>query len=199
MHENRETSRVPRSHWERGRSAKATSQTADRHGLEESDRAVLPVNQPNKEGQPPAEVGEGREGKGRAWTQENIVPSHTSPTQSGERVSQGLYGVRQVAKRSTLRRQSSKVRAVCVEALIRICTGGISDGRPYRDSCFLEPRTAICPAALSNKLASNNQASPIAALSNWGSISVSACRLCATVIGAEFSVPFIRFFEMWAS
>ncbi len=84
---------MPRSHWDRGRSAKATSQTADLHVLEESDRAVLPVNQPNKEGQPPAEVGEGR-----AWTKENIVRSHTSPTQSGERVSQGLDGVRQVAK-----------------------------------------------------------------------------------------------------
>ena len=84
MHENRETSRVPRSHWDRGRSAKATSPTADMHVLEESDRAVLPVNQPNKEGQPSAEVGEGR-----AWTKENIVRSHTSPTQSRERVSQG--------------------------------------------------------------------------------------------------------------
>ena len=83
MHENRETSRVPRSHWERGRSAKATSQTADRHGLEESDRAVLPVNQPNKEGQPPAEVGEGREGKGR----EGRGPRRTSfrPTRARHR------------------------------------------------------------------------------------------------------------------
>jgi RNA-directed DNA polymerase len=31
-------------------------------------------------------------------TKENIARSHTSPTQSGERVSQGLSGVRQVAK-----------------------------------------------------------------------------------------------------
>ncbi len=45
MHENRETSRVSRSHWDRGRSAKATSQTADMHVLEESDRAVLCAEQ----------------------------------------------------------------------------------------------------------------------------------------------------------
>src|SRR2546426_8662269 len=37
--------------------------------------------------------------------------------------------------RCTLLRHSSFVRAVCVDALVRICAGGaISDGRPYRDS-----------------------------------------------------------------
>jgi group II intron reverse transcriptase/maturase len=52
-----------------------------------------PMNQPNKEGQPSAEVGEGR-----AQAGENIVQSHMRPTQSGERMSQGLRGVRQAAK-----------------------------------------------------------------------------------------------------
>jgi len=51
------------------------------------------MNQPNKEGQPSAEVGEGR-----AQTEENIVQSHMSPTQSGKHMSQGLNGVRQAAK-----------------------------------------------------------------------------------------------------
>ena len=51
------------------------------------------MNQPNKEGQPSAEVGEGR-----ARTKENIAQSNTRPTQSGKRVSQGLSGVRQAAK-----------------------------------------------------------------------------------------------------
>ena len=63
------------------------------HVQEESDCAVVPVKQPNKEGQPSAEVGEGR-----AQTKENIAQSSTSPTQSGKRVSQGLRGVRQAAK-----------------------------------------------------------------------------------------------------
>jgi hypothetical protein len=50
MHENRE---IPSTPWsdDQGRSAKATNQTADTHVPEKSDCAVLPVNQPNKEGQ----------------------------------------------------------------------------------------------------------------------------------------------------
>ena len=75
MHENREISSTPWSE-DQGRSAKAINQTADTHVLEKSDCAVLPVNRPNKEGQPSAEVGEGR-----AQTKENIVQSHMHPTQ----------------------------------------------------------------------------------------------------------------------
>jgi RNA-directed DNA polymerase len=92
MHENREISSTPWS-CDQGRSVKATSRTADMHVLEKSDCAVLPVNQPNKEGQLSAEVGEGR-----AQTKENIVPPHMRPTQSGKRMSQGLDGVRKAAK-----------------------------------------------------------------------------------------------------
>jgi Carbohydrate-selective porin, OprB family len=53
---------------------------------------LVPLNRPNKEGQPSAEVG-----GGRAQTGENIVRSHMPPTQSGTRRSQGLDGVRQAA------------------------------------------------------------------------------------------------------
>src|SRR5207249_10442074 len=59
MHENREISSAPWSD-DRGRSAKAPSRTADMHVLERSDCAVVPVNQPNKEGRFSAEAGEGR-------------------------------------------------------------------------------------------------------------------------------------------
>src|SRR5664280_2835383 len=92
MHENREISSTPWSD-DHGRSAKAISRTADMHVLEKSDCAVVPVNQPNKEGQPSAEAGEGR-----AQTRENIVQSHMHPTQSGKRMSQGLDGVRKAAR-----------------------------------------------------------------------------------------------------
>src|SRR5260221_4792976 len=93
MHENREISSTPWSA-DQGRSAKAKSRTADMHVPEKSDCAAVPVNQPNKEGQQPsAEAGEGR-----AQTKENIVQSHMHPTQSGKRMSQGLDGVRKVAK-----------------------------------------------------------------------------------------------------
>jgi len=91
MHENRETCGAPVK--QTGRSAKAQSQTADVYALQESDRCVLPVKQPNKKGRPSAEAAEGRQ-----RPKENDAQSSTSPTQSGERVSQGLSGVRRVAR-----------------------------------------------------------------------------------------------------
>ena len=91
MHENRETCGAPVN--QTGRSAKAQSQTADANALQESDRCVLPVKQPNKEGKLLAEAAEGRR-----RPKENDEQSNTGPTQSGERVSQGLIGVRRVAR-----------------------------------------------------------------------------------------------------
>ena len=84
MHENREISSVPSAVCE-GRSAKAINRTADMYALEKSDCAVVPVNQPNKEGQPSAEVGEGR-----AQAMKNIVRSHMFPTQSGKQHVPGI-------------------------------------------------------------------------------------------------------------
>ena len=91
MHENRETSVVPEA--VTGRSGKAYGRTPDMHAAEESDSGVVPMNQPNKSGQPQAEAGEGRPG-----IKENIAQSNTRPTQSGGGVSQGLGGVRQRAR-----------------------------------------------------------------------------------------------------
>ena len=76
MRENRETSVTSRS--DRERSEKALSRTAGVYVAEESDQAILPTNRPNKEERSSAEVGEGR-----AWREENVVRSDTSPTQSG--------------------------------------------------------------------------------------------------------------------
>ena len=92
MHENREISCTSWSA-DQDRSAKAINRTADANAQEKSDCAVVPVNQPNKEGKPSAEVGEGM-----AQTQENIVQSRMRPTQSGKRMSQGLSGARKAAK-----------------------------------------------------------------------------------------------------
>jgi RNA-directed DNA polymerase len=91
MHENREISCTS---WlkDQDRSAKAINRTADVNGQEKSDCAVVPVNQSNKEARASAEAGEGR-----AQTKENIVQSHTPPTQSGKGSSQGLHGVRRTA------------------------------------------------------------------------------------------------------
>jgi RNA-directed DNA polymerase len=93
MHENRETSGTSRSNHGRDRPEKADSRTAGRHVPEESERVTVPVNPSNNEEQSSAEMGEGR-----MRTKENIVQSNTSPTQSGERVSQGLRGVREAAR-----------------------------------------------------------------------------------------------------
>src|SRR3954453_21963552 len=113
MHENRETSEVPRSSRGRGRSEKKMqNRKSDMHASEESDRAILPMSQPNKEGQPSAEVGEGR-----AWAKENIAQSNTSPTQSGARVSQGLRGVRQAAQVTKQERFTALLHHVTVDLL----------------------------------------------------------------------------------
>jgi hypothetical protein len=79
MHENREISGASRSDRDRDRPAKAKSHNAGAHAPEKSDRAVVPVSQPNKGECIPAEVGEGR-----ARAKENIGQFSTSPTQSGK-------------------------------------------------------------------------------------------------------------------
>jgi RNA-directed DNA polymerase len=112
MHENRETSGASRSHQDRDRSEKAIRRTADRHAPEESDHAVLPVNPSNKEEPSSAEMGEGR-----TWAKENIAQSSTSPTQSGKRVSQGLGGVRQAAKKRKQERFTALLHHVTVNLL----------------------------------------------------------------------------------
>jgi hypothetical protein len=131
MHENRETSGVPRSDEDRGRSAKATSHKAGMYAPEESDYAAVPMNQPNKGGQPSAEVGEGR-----AWTKENIVQSSTSPTQGGERVSQGLRGVQQAARARKQERFTALLHHLTIHllrdsfyALKRQAAPGVEAGR----------------------------------------------------------------------
>src|ERR1700688_121104 len=111
MHENREISSTPWSD-DQGRSAKAKSRTADMHVPEKSDCVVVPVNQPNKEGQPSAEVGEGR-----AQAKENIDQSHMPLTQSGKRMSQGLDGVRKAAKERKQERFTSLLHHLTVDLL----------------------------------------------------------------------------------
>src|SRR5258707_5885181 len=111
MHENREISSTPWSD-DQGRAAKAKSRTADMHVQEKSDCVVVPVSQPNKGGRPSAEVGEGR-----AQTKENIVQSHMHSTQSGKRMSQGLDGVRKVAKERKQERFTALLHHLSVDLL----------------------------------------------------------------------------------
>src|ERR1700693_3946622 len=111
MHENRESSWTS---WLslQDRSAKAINRTADANGQEQSRCGAGPMKQPNKEGQPSAEVGEGR-----TQTEENIVPSSMHPTQSGKRMSQGLNGVRQAAKERKQERFTALLHHLTVDLL----------------------------------------------------------------------------------
>src|SRR5450631_3206336 len=111
MHENREISSTPSSAKE-GRSAKAINHNADVYVLEKSHCAVVPVIQLNNEGQPSAEAGEER-----AQMKENIVQSHMLSTQSEDRMSQGLEGVRKAAKERKQERFTSLLHHLNVSLL----------------------------------------------------------------------------------
>jgi hypothetical protein len=78
-----------------------------------------PVNQPNKEGQPSAEAGEGR-----AQTGENIAQSHMHPTQSGKRTSQGLDGVRKAAKER--KQEQFTALPTALDSMVRIQQGPLT-------------------------------------------------------------------------
>ncbi len=110
MHENRDTSVFPVGR--AGRTAKAQSHKAGVNEAEESDRGVVPMNQPNKGVKAPAEDGEGR-----PRPKENTGQSHTPPAQNGERVSQGLGGVRRVARERKQERFTSLLHHLNVDLL----------------------------------------------------------------------------------
>ena len=76
-----------------GRRGKANSRTPCAHVFEESDSGIVPMNHSNKDGKPLAESEEGR-----PLIKENTHQSSTHSTQSEARVSQGLAGVRKVAR-----------------------------------------------------------------------------------------------------
>src|SRR3954454_22715316 len=111
MHENREISSAPSAVGE-GRSVKASGRTADVYGLEKSDCAIVPVNRPNKAAQAAAEAGEGR-----AQMKENIDQPRMLPTQSGNRMSQGLDGVRKAARERKQERFTSLLHHLSVDLL----------------------------------------------------------------------------------
>ena len=132
MHENRETCNASVN--QADRSAKAQSRTADAYALQESDRCVVPMKLPNTEEQSSTEVAEGRQ-----RPKENDAQSNTSPTQSGERVSQGLSGVRRAAQERKKERFTALLHHVTVnllrksyEALKKDAAPGV-DGVTWRE------------------------------------------------------------------
>jgi RNA-directed DNA polymerase len=93
MHENRETWLASVARYGGRPVGEGQGHTAHRHASQESDLGVVPMKGSNKGGQPTAESLEGR-----PETKENVRQPNTRPTQGGERVSQGLEGVRRAAQ-----------------------------------------------------------------------------------------------------
>ncbi len=84
--------------------------------MEESDLGIVPMNQPNKvELQATAEAGEGR-----PRAKENSSSPNMSPTQSGSSMTQGLWRVREAAKRNKKIRFTALLHHVTV-SLLRDC------------------------------------------------------------------------------
>ena len=88
------------------------SRTPHAYVAEESEREVVPMNDSNKGGQPPAES---REGSNRA--KENVQRPRTGRAQQRAAVSQGLEGVRQAARRKTTGKFTSLLHHLTPELL----------------------------------------------------------------------------------
>src|SRR5215471_21040187 len=110
MHENRDTSVLPAA--SAGRAEKASSRNAGAHEAEESDRGIVPMKPANEGAEATKELAEGR-----TRTKENIVESRTPPAQNGRGVSQGLSGVRRVARERKKEKFTSLLHHMTVDLL----------------------------------------------------------------------------------
>jgi RNA-directed DNA polymerase len=79
---------------------------------EESHSGIVPMNHSNKDANWSAENGEGR-----PLIKENAVQPNTHPTQSGERVSQGLAGVRKAARKNKVMKYTALLHQLTVDLL----------------------------------------------------------------------------------
>src|ERR1017187_9268214 len=112
MHENRETSRTPAVKPGGRTAGEGSGHTARMYVHEESHSGILPMNQSNKDRKPSAENEEGR-----PLIKENAGQPNTHPTQSGERVSQGLAGVRKAARNNKEMKFTALLHHVTVDLL----------------------------------------------------------------------------------
>ena len=112
LRENRETSPPPPGIGPGGRVGKAIGHNPTMHGIEESDRPIVPAKSPNKTGQPVAEAAEGR-----GLVKENTDQQNTLRTQRREGVPSALDRVRQAAQRNKAERFSALFHHVTPERL----------------------------------------------------------------------------------
>jgi RNA-directed DNA polymerase len=109
---NRETPEAPSTDGVEGRSAKATGRTADMHATGESDDSIVPENRANK-----AESWVAESGEGRGSVKGNAQESAVHRAQDRERMSIGLEGVRQAAKRDKRMRFTTLLHHVDIDQL----------------------------------------------------------------------------------
>src|SRR5215831_8962333 len=112
MHENRETPETPAAQPGSRSAGEGSGHTACMHVCEESHSGIVPMNHSNKDTRPSAESGEGR-----PLIKENAGQSNTCPTQSGMGVSQGLAGVRKVAREHKEMKFTALLHHLTVELL----------------------------------------------------------------------------------
>jgi group II intron reverse transcriptase/maturase len=114
MHENRETSSLaaPKGSSPAGEGGSRTTGT---NGGEESDGVVVPKILSNKVEAEQAEAAE--RGEGRTPTEENTSQEHRPPAQDGKGVSQGLAGVRKVARERKRERFTTLLHHLTVDLL----------------------------------------------------------------------------------
>lgn len=96
MRENREAPQTPARDGSAGRSKKAKGRNVDMHVCGESDGLVVPTKRANKAG---AEAWVAESAEGRRATKGNAPQAHSYRTQSRGSESQGLWRVRQAARR----------------------------------------------------------------------------------------------------
>src|ERR1039458_2160413 len=95
-----------------GREAKAQSHKPPMHGSGESYSGIVPAKQPNKSGEPPAEVVEGR-----PLTKENTLEPNSRRTPSRESGPSGLERVREAAKKDGKQKFTALLHHVSIDLL----------------------------------------------------------------------------------
>ena len=113
MHENRETSPLAVNYG--SPAGKGQCRNPSMNGGEESDGVVVPMSPSNKAKEKQAKAAEVEEG--RTPTKENINQPHMPPAQNGKSVSQGLGGVRRVAKENKQERFTTLLHHVTIDLL----------------------------------------------------------------------------------
>jgi RNA-directed DNA polymerase len=112
MHENRETSEASAVKPGSRSAGEGDSRTARANVSEESHSGIVPMNYSNNDKTSSAESGEGR-----PLIKENAGQPSTHPTQSGDRVSQGLAGVRKAARENKEMRFTALLHHLTVDLL----------------------------------------------------------------------------------